>query len=1297
MVATPQPNPRRRPMTVPTPPPVGRGAGIMALPMRRPTAVERKRGRRFQYPGDPRVADPRSFSERMAEGADVLEGIGAGAVAGVGGLIPDILALVGRDAPMLFSKYVMGKPLSEDENAVFRALTKVQDVAGAEAILRGMGYGEKMDAPSDSPDALSQMGVNPFRQGAFFGEFVADPFAAFKGIKALKALGPSDEAVAAYDRQLAGAQADAQQRMGTDEEVLEFFDELAGNTPEVSAREQRFNELREQAPITRGIVDEGLDGEGGEYFIVRMPDGTEVEGATEDELRNLYAVQAQVNEDGVPDDVIEMIDNMLNADELENVPFESIRFQTQVPRAENAGGTILNYTGLEEPQLRDLSLNEALFSSIDARRFNFGPDGVTPVREADNQIQNFQFIEFAEDRIEPRTGDTIPAGTTIAFPDEAVTGINPDSFFRRATDMEQLTPPSATPAANADGAIARDRGFLPLPQDVQVLGGESLLDVSAVMPMNASTSQLVPQQVPFTNLPRQGDVVDYSPMHQLVSSLPDGTGGFMAKGDILDILRSGSGESLNRDRDSSGFIQFLEKFGADQMSSAEVRQLYRDHTPQLRVKTIRNSHLDYDRKQGGPVDFLRDYAQVTVPDEYLAPVRKLDQNTGEVTDRTVGEKIHIYLGNPNSVLPLTGDDYVQLRGGLGVSDHSLGASGGFGESGRGGPPRGGVPGYFGHIRMHVIEDDQGRRMGVIQEIQSNAATEERRTARGDTSKKFFSPEASYTLDLLRESEEGRRVFEAAARSSKPRDTALEDAVGELGQMADDAYNEMGNDLPIIGGVNVSRADARDTIDTINATVPPGVTSISGGFSEMTDLVLDVAPRYLAARGEQNPSDLSYMFDIGGYDTSREIFPTSFDLSRAEGTTTAVSLERMFLADGVLTPEEINKFNSGFMARLEDIDAIDQLNAGAPNQRALLEEYLARGGAQQYAAMYYDKLRDATRGLDEGDPNAVTPYDYFKQQFEQPGTGISDLRMIIMNDPALFGFVGADITEPLNATHQSRAAMMARTMMNRINTEIRETLDDSVRLRGQLVPDDVPRGDSIAAMNQVIDNEFSSLPPEVVEEMKQHFETYVNTINDVTSFDAFKVNTPFSGRSSDAYFTQFSTRLALQEAEKAGLDGVIFPNWMDMRDAPTRDGIPAQEIYGNNIDKGLKQAGLKMTDDNRGPADVKVLPTILAKNQNTGMVEPLPHMDGPARSVRGRAEDTHREARAVYFGQDRTRIKRYRPEERPATGEQTYTESIGTIGSIYDDKLIRRAKGGPVDLRPKKLVHSGIGAMARQVM
>ena len=39
------------------------------------------------------VADPRSFSERMAEGADVIQGVGAGMLAGLAGLPADLTAL----------------------------------------------------------------------------------------------------------------------------------------------------------------------------------------------------------------------------------------------------------------------------------------------------------------------------------------------------------------------------------------------------------------------------------------------------------------------------------------------------------------------------------------------------------------------------------------------------------------------------------------------------------------------------------------------------------------------------------------------------------------------------------------------------------------------------------------------------------------------------------------------------------------------------------------------------------------------------------------------------------------------------------------------------------------------------------------------------------------------------------------------------------------------------------------------------------------------------------------------------
>ena len=45
----------------------------------------------------------------------------------------------------------------------------------------------------------------------------------------------------------------------------------------------------------------------------------------------------------------------------------------------------------------------------------------------------------------------------------------------------------------------------------------------------------------------------------------------------------------------------------------------------------------------------------------------------------------------------------------------------------------------------------------------------------------------------------------------------------------------------------------------------------------------------------------------------------------------------------------------------------------------------------------------------------------------------------------------------------------------------------------------------------------------------------------------------------------------------------------------------------------------MTDDNRGPADVKGSSNDPRKKSNTGMVEPLPHMDGLSTKCKGRAE------------------------------------------------------------------------------
>jgi len=129
---------------------------------------------------------PAGLAARQREGLETLKGAAVGIPTGLLGLPADLLALLVRDAPSLLNKLVTGEPLDIEERGQFaKAFDAFQKVAGAEAIGRAMGFGEDMDAESEGGDAASRAGVNPFRQGMLFGEFLADPFLAFKGISSL--------------------------------------------------------------------------------------------------------------------------------------------------------------------------------------------------------------------------------------------------------------------------------------------------------------------------------------------------------------------------------------------------------------------------------------------------------------------------------------------------------------------------------------------------------------------------------------------------------------------------------------------------------------------------------------------------------------------------------------------------------------------------------------------------------------------------------------------------------------------------------------------------------------------------------------------------------------------------------------------------------------------------------------------------------------------------------------------------------------------------------------------------------
>jgi hypothetical protein len=164
-----------------------------------------------------------------------------------------------------------------------------------------------------------------------------------------------------------------------------------------------------------------------------------------------------------------------------------------------------------------------------------------------------------------------------------------------------------------------------------------LIDPDAVMPMTASRNEVAritptirPMELDELSLRdpdevtvperrlieenRAGSVVDYSPLFQRVNALD--TSRTLPKSEVLDSLRAGSKESLEKDRRGSGFIEFLEKFGPGTLTRGEVVELYRKYTPQVRVRSVTTTELNTpftadSLVTGPPIASLPDFNQKT--------------------------------------------------------------------------------------------------------------------------------------------------------------------------------------------------------------------------------------------------------------------------------------------------------------------------------------------------------------------------------------------------------------------------------------------------------------------------------------------------------------------------------------------------------------------------------------------------------------------------------------------------------------------------------------------------------------
>ena len=256
---------------------------------------------------------PAGLAARQREGLETLKGVGVGLPAGLLGLPADLLALLFRDAPSLLNKLVTGEPLDIEERGQFaKAFDAFQKVAGAEAIGRAMGFGEDMDAESEGGDAASRAGMNPFRQGMLAGEFIADPFLAFKGISSLLKAGSRTDTPATRSTDLVSDTPQVTQRIATPEETA-AVSSFRMATPEEVAAVRRGEDPAAVAPIDAADVPfdhdflpPNADPESAEFMSFgeervhtptgrRVPAGSTVR-ALIDELENFEIVEGRTDE-----------------------------------------------------------------------------------------------------------------------------------------------------------------------------------------------------------------------------------------------------------------------------------------------------------------------------------------------------------------------------------------------------------------------------------------------------------------------------------------------------------------------------------------------------------------------------------------------------------------------------------------------------------------------------------------------------------------------------------------------------------------------------------------------------------------------------------------------------------------------------------------------------------------------------------------------------------------------------------------------------------------------------------------
>lgn len=278
-------------------------------------------------------------------------------------------------------------------------------------------------------------------------------------------------------------------------------------------------------------------------------------------------------------------------------------------------------------------------------------------------------------------------------------------------------------------------------------------------------------------------------------------------------------------------------------------------------------------------------------------------------------------------------------------------------------------------------------------------------------------------------------------------------------------------------------------------------------------------------------------------------------------------------------------------------------------------------------------------------------------------------------------------------------LLAKARINKLNENAQ-----AIEAQRAAIAADLP------SATQSYSNAIAAQPDE--EEMLTLFEIAKKT-KSTNGKKGFQAPEPYN---SDADFYQFATRSAIKQAEKLGLDGVIFPDAMYLATQPQRSPNDAfLRNYGRVIDKEL--AELSKADSNAGMT-IRRTDTPVTNNENPGMrisgrtnnnfvVEGVDPADETAQATLQPLRDEVRRRRQAVDQAAQAGVpdlfdvrSEYREAKRVLDAEvnrlsREYAAPLRVVE--FDNPANRDLAQRPIRRAAGGMVNSGIGAMAREVM